>query len=184
MVSALIKEFDGGCSGSGRVYRVPLFYEILAQRIGHDWLIVYHKNSHLFVFHLLLLSGNRRTLRAHLLLLLQYVVVGGYLSGKRKLYYKSIVRQSCRPAVGLDYLRCQSEPNLFAADKRVKRIVVQLLQNGPFDCCLVSVSRRDRYRNRSLFLFLARQPVFDRRRRDPFECVREFQRIEVALNRI
>src|SRR5690349_6379246 len=78
MVSALIKEFDGGCSGSRGVYRVSLFNEILAQRIGHDRLVVYHKNSHLFVFHLLLLSGNRRTLRAHLLLLLhKYVVSRG-----------------------------------------------------------------------------------------------------------
>src|SRR6185369_15433263 len=78
MVSALIKEFDGGCSGSRGVYRVPLFNEILAQRIGHYRLVVYHKNSHLFVFHLLLLSGNRRTLRGHLLLLLhKYVVSRG-----------------------------------------------------------------------------------------------------------
>src|SRR5689334_14393312 len=163
MVSALIKEFDGGCSGSRGVYRVPFFNEILAQRIGHDRLVVYHKNSHLFVFHLLLLSGNRRTLRAHLLLLLhQYVVSRGLLSGKRKLYYKSIVRQCCRSAVGLDYLRREGQADLFAADKRMKRIVVQLLQNGPLDRCLVIVRRRHRYGNRSLFL--TRQAVLDRRR--------------------
>src|SRR5690349_4047876 len=70
MVSALVKEFDGGCAGSSGIYRVPLFHEILAQRIGHDWLVVYHKNSHLFVFHLLLLPGSRGSLRAHLVLLL------------------------------------------------------------------------------------------------------------------
>src|ERR1043165_9293509 len=99
MVSALIKEFDGGCSGSGRVYRVPLFYEILAQRIGHDRLIIYYKNSHLFVFHLLLLSETRRSLGPILCLLLNLCGRGVYLPGKRKLYKKSIARQSCRPAV-------------------------------------------------------------------------------------
>src|ERR1044072_2154981 len=141
MVSALIKELDGGCSGSRSVYRVPFFKEILAQRIGHDRLIIYNKNSHLFVFHLLLLSGNRRTLRAHYYCSFTVCSYSGVLSGKRKLYYKSIVRHGCQPAVGLDYLRCEGQADLFAADKRVKRIVVQLLQNGPLDRCLVIVSR-------------------------------------------
>src|SRR6476620_175487 len=128
MVSALIKEFDGGCSGSRGVYRVPFFYEILAQRIGHDRLIIYHKNSHLFVFHLLLLSGNRRALRAHYYCSSNYVLLG-VLSGKRKLHYKTIVRQCYRPAVSLDDLCRQRQTDLLAADKRAKRIMVQLLQN-------------------------------------------------------
>src|SRR5690349_25151598 len=117
MVSSLIKEFNGGCSGSCGVYRVPLFIEILAQRIGHDWLVVYHKNSYLFVFHLFLLSGSCRSLRAHSSSLLRKKNVvlaparGGELPGQRKLHYKTILRYFCRPAVRLYDLCRQRQPD-------------------------------------------------------------------------
>src|SRR6185503_8299488 len=84
MMSALIEELDSACSRWSDIYRVPFLDEVLAQRIGHHWLVIYYKNSHLFVFHLSLLSRNRRTLRGHQFSLLHKGFARG-LCGSRKL---------------------------------------------------------------------------------------------------
>src|SRR6185369_9136621 len=60
---ALIKKPDCVRSVSGGVDRVSFLDEILPQRVGHCWFVVYHKNPHFFVLHLFLLSRNRCALR-------------------------------------------------------------------------------------------------------------------------
>src|ERR1051326_2505383 len=59
MMSALIEKLDCGRARGGGVDRVSFFDEILPQRVGHGWFVVYHKNPHFFILHLFLLSRCR-----------------------------------------------------------------------------------------------------------------------------
>jgi len=124
MMAALIEQFDGGRSGSGGVDRVSFLNEVLPQRIGHRWLVVYHQNPHFFVLHLFLLPRNRCALGHNLTT---------PASIEWKLYHKFLIHKFCRPAVGLDDLCRECELHFVAAGEGTKRIAIQLTQAGPLD---------------------------------------------------
>src|SRR5262245_27225917 len=57
----------------------------------------------------------------------------GLRSGKRQHHDKFLVRQFSRAAVRLDNFFCQRQPDLIAARKGTKRIVIQGPKARPFD---------------------------------------------------
>src|SRR6185503_5281386 len=61
----------------------------------------------------------------------------GFSCRKRKHHHKLVIRQFCRAAVRLDNLLCEGHPNLFAAGKGTKRIVIQWAEARPLDHCVV-----------------------------------------------
>ena len=141
MMSALIEEFDGSRSGGCGINRITFFDEVLPQRVGHHWLVVYYKNPHLFVLHLFLLSGSRCALRAHQIApSKEPSSVGDYAESGSCTTNRSSASFADPPWASIIFA-ANASSDLFTADKRMKRIVVDFAQTGPLDDRVMVINR-------------------------------------------